>query len=74
MGIKRKSRKRRGVTSMLKIDAENQTGQTGRSGVSAAPVRAVVACGWWVPGLVGGSPSPESRRNLDPRGAKNSGK
>ena len=34
---------------MLKIDAENQTGQTGRSGVSAAPVRAVVACGWWVP-------------------------
>ena len=59
---------------MLKIDAENQTGQTGRSRGSVAPVRAVVACGWWVPGW---SVDPQPKRagvTSTPGGAQNSRK
>ena len=55
---------------MLKIDAENQTGQTGRSRGSVAPVRAVIACGWWVPGW---SVDPQPKRagvTLTPGGHK----
>ena len=55
---------------MLKIDAENQTGQTGRSGVSAAPVRAVVACGWWVPGWSVGPPAQRAGVTWTPGGQK----